>query len=108
MLEGNTESIESLVDEEIDGAGTGPDVVRSKDTLVQRLVNVYATEISRGTNRAYRPFRATKFSSRLVDTKMLELGARTRAGGRSWSRSGARCGAAAAGLTCCRGCRGKW
>jgi hypothetical protein len=45
LLEGNTESIESLVDEKIDGAGTGPDVVRSKDTLVQRLVNVYATEI---------------------------------------------------------------
>ena len=48
LLEGNAESIESLVDEEIDGAGTGPDVVRSKDTLTQRLVNVYATEIKQG------------------------------------------------------------
>jgi len=35
LLEGNTESIESLVNEVVDGAGTGPDVVRSKDTLVQ-------------------------------------------------------------------------
>jgi len=48
LLKGNAESIESLVDEEIDGAGTGPDVVRSKDTLTQRLVNVYATEIKQG------------------------------------------------------------